>query len=377
MIYLSIALLPLIQVGFNWWIGVSLIIILLIISSLNFQTISIKHQLFIYIACVGMFLETVINSGFESRAGLRVSREILCLLLIVYSMGTLMSARKSFNIQLFKTILACMSGFLLALTMIQFIAIREGRNITLPESWYPRTLLLATQIDFTYSNVRPSATFTEPSYLGLISFSMMCLGYYMVKHRMKGESIFYMNFLTICISQSKAGIFFGILLIFYRIKNPLTELNQKTSKSLNRNFPIFIAFCLVLVVYFNTLRLDESSSVADRLMHPASIILRYVYNFPFGIPYYERLNSNIFEDLSETWVAISHNGYINLIFDYGFLGFILVAILFSNSKKDFQHILLLIFLGIQNGGLLDFDKVALYFVVKSSCDSIYKFRPKT
>ena len=343
-------------------------------SSVDINSVNIKNRFFLYLACAGTFIVTIINSNFDNRASLRVSREILCVFLLLLSMQGTHLVKRKFNYRIFKALLMCITLALFLLTIVQFFAIRQGRNISLPENWYPRNLILATQLDFTYSNIRPSATFTEPSYLGLVAFAMMCIGYYLVKNRKSGSSILYLNFLTICISQSKAGIFFGLLLLFYRIKDPLVNLKKKTSYSLGRKVPVFITLSLVLSLYFNFMGLSESNSIADRITRPAAIIFRYIYNFPFGVPYYERLNSNILEEYSESWVALSHNGFFNLIFDYGFLGFVLAAVLFSNSRKELPQLLFLIFLGIQNGGFLDFDKVALYFVFKASLNSIDRFR---
>jgi hypothetical protein len=262
------------------------------------------------------------------------------------------------------------SIFLLIFSSIQLAAINRGINLSLPETWYPRKLIVASHLDFTYSHIRPSATFTEPSYLGLIGFSLMCICFYFMRSSHSSRFLFYLNFLTICISQSKSGIFFGLLLIAY---HQIRYNDVKVfwfNKIEGRKIFIVLIFLLVTGIVFNILNFGTSSSFADRLFKPARLLSRFLYENPFGVPYYNRLISDISISQNESWVALSHNGIFNILFDYGIIGSALIYLLILSVRKEIPYILLLLFLGVQNGGFFDFDKVALFMLVNTSIQYI-------
>jgi hypothetical protein len=370
MYFLAFGLVPLMQVGLNWWIAIPLLIFLFYFKSVQFTEFKVKYISSLSLIFVIIFIETVFNSNLETRAILRVSREILCVTLLCISMGSATTLKVKYREKVLYLTVQLVSIFLLIFSSIQLAAINRGINLSLPETWYPRKLIVASHLDFTYSHIRPSATFTEPSYLGLIGFSLMCICFYFMRSSHSSRFLFYLNFLTICISQSKSGIFFGLLLIAY---HQIRYNDVKVfwfNKIEGRKIFIVLIFLLVTGIVFNILNFGTSSSIADRLFKPARLLSRFLYENPFGVPYYNRLISDISISQNESWVALSHNGIFNILFDYGIIGSALIYLLILSVRKEIPYILLLLFLGVQNGGFFDFDKVALFMLVNTSIQYI-------
>ena len=110
-------------------------------------------------------------------------------------------------------------------------------------------------------------------------------------------------------------------------------------------------------------------------MIPAQIGFDFFLAHPFGIPYYQRLEMPVLQFETANWFALSHNGLLNLIFDYGILGLLIIIVITIAFRNNGLLFLLFIYLGIQNGSFLDFDKaaIALFVVIfLRSCKSLPK-----
>jgi len=359
MIYFCFLLLPFIQLGINWWIGVPLLCLIIILVSLDFGNIAdIKLGTFGLLAWM-IVLATAFNSYGDSREILRAFREILVFLFMLVALSPV-KFKRIIPEKVIK-ILLIVSTSVFLLTLFQFFAIRFGFTVLLPESWYPRKLFTPTALDFKYSLVRPSATFTEPSYLGLFGFANLIIGVLLGKKYSTSKFLIYISVATIVLSQSKSGILFSMLLASILIFARIRHENIESVKMVTVALPLTILG--LVLFFFNFGSLNDSTSIRDRIMIPARIGFDYFLKNPFGVPYYQRLEMPVFQFESTNWFALSHNGLLNLIFDYGIFGFLIVIVLILPLRKNGPLLLFFIYLGIQNGSFLDFDKAAIALLV--------------
>lgn len=370
MIYFGFFILPFIQLGINWWIGVPLICLVIILLSLDYENISqIDFSSFGFLCCA-IILSTALNSSGDTRELLRAFRELLVFLFIILAISPIEFKNSKLIPQKVIRILCIISSSIFLLTLFQFISIRFGHTISLPESWYPRKLFAPTTLDFNYSHVRPSGTFTEPSYLGLFTFAILTTGV-SLKSKYKGANfLIYSSLITIALSQSKSGIVFSILLFLSLIANRLRNQDLDTLKI--STVSLSALFLGTALFFFNIARINDSSSIRDRVFIPVRIVSNYFLSHPFGIPYYERLDLPVIQLQTSNWFELSHNGLLNLIFDYGIFGLLILMFIVLALRNQGLLFLLVVYLGIQNGSFLDFDKavIALYtatFLRNSRC----------
>lgn len=356
-------LLPFIQLGFNWWIGIPLLCLIIILISLDFGNFfNLNFGTFSLLASA-IILATAINSSGDPRDILRALRELLVFLLMLVALSPIEFKPRKFIPEKAIKILCIVSLSIFLLTLFQFFAIRLGSTLLLPESWYPRKLFTPTALDFKYSLIRPSATFTEPSYLGLFAFATLTIGVFLRRSHSGANFLVYISAATIILSQSKSGIFFSILLFLVLI---VTKLRNRSIDSVKVSTVIMLATILGFSLFVsNFARISDSTSVRDRITIPARIGFDVFLTNPFGIPYRRRLEMPVLQVENVNWFALSHNGLLNLIFDYGILGLLVVIVLAVNLRNKGLLFLLIIYLGIQNGSFLDFDKavITLFVVV--------------
>lgn len=361
MIYFCFLLLPFIQLGINWWIGVPLLSLIIILISLDFGKITdIKLGTFGLLTSA-IVLTTAINSSGEPRDILRALREMLVFLLMLVALSPVEFKSKRIVPDKVIKILLIVSTSILLLTLFQFLAIRLGSTLLLPESWYPRNLFVPTALDFKYSLIRPSATFAEPSYLGLFAFAILTIGIFLRRSHAGADFLVYISAATIILSQSKSGIFFSIVLSLVLI---VTKLRNRNIDSVKVSSVIILVTTLGFLLFLSNFeRISDSTSIRDRILIPARIGFDVFLTNPFGIPYYRRLEMTVLQVENVNWFALSHNGLLNLVFDYGILGLLVIIVLAVNLRNHGLLFLLFIYLGIQNGSFLDFDKATISLLV--------------
>jgi hypothetical protein len=262
------------------------------------------------------------------------------------------------------------SLFQLTIVIIQFISIRQGVWIGPDPSWFAgRGNVIPDLLDLRYSNIRPSGTFSEPSYLGLISICCMVISGFSKNLWRNNSRIFYVNLLVVVFSQSKSALLFaGILLLIYLTKNSSREINYFRGVILPL---IIIGGVSSSGLIIQTLLSSKGSvSIENRIYKPLEMVFSFVASNPFGASFYDRLNAFADSDKGITWEAISHNSLFNLIFSYGLVGFLLIFYIMRLAGGDFILMIFLFAALIQNGSFLDFDKLFLvYFTI-----TMYRFK---
>lgn len=359
-------LIPVIQFGFGWWFNVSTFVSLLVLLSLRHrQKIFLCLLSPILLSSVFLMYVSYLWQDFgDLHSFLRVSRE--CLIIILLGLFTQSIRQKYslyFEIQFHRAIMV-ISLFQLILVIIQFISIRQGVWIGPDPSWFAgRGNVIPDLLDLRYSNIRPAGTFSEPSYLGLISISFMVISGFSKNLWRNNSRIFYLNLLVVIFSQSKSALLFAaILLLLYLKRNKSKEINYFRG----------VVFPLILIggvssagLILQTLLSSKGSvSIENRIYKPLEMVVTFIASNPLGASFYGRINEFVDTDSGITWDAISHNSLFNLIFSYGLVGFLLIFYIMRSAGGDFILVIFLFAALIQNGSFLDFDKLFLvYFTI--------------
>ncbi len=363
---------PVIQFGFGWWFNVSTFVSLLVLLSLRH-----RHKMFLSLlspilltSVFLMYISYIWQDFGDLHSFLRVSRECLIIVLLALFIQSF-GQKYSFYIEnQFHRAIMVISFFQLIIVIIQFVSVRQGVWIGPDPSWFAgRGNVIPDLLDLRYSNIRPAGTFSEPSYLGLISISCMIISGFSKNLWRNNSKIFYVNLLVVVFSQSKSALLFAsILLLIY--------LKRNSSKDINYFRGVVFPLILIGVVSSAGLILQTllsgkgSVSIENRIYKPLEMVFTFVVSNPLGASFYDRIDGFADSNSGITWEEISHNSLFNLIFSYGLVGFLLIFYIMRLAGGDFILLIFLFAALIQNGSFLDFDKLFLvYFTI-----TMYRFK---
>lgn len=356
-------MIPVIQLGVGWWLNVSTLVCLYVSLKLFKEKKHFSNLLSpMLISCVFfMYLNYIWQDFGEIHSFLRVSRE--CLVLILLTLF-LQSFEPKYSLQIekrFHRIIACISLIQLAIVVIQIISISQGVWFGPDPSWFAgRGNVIPDILDLRYSVIRPAGTFSEPSYLGLASISLMIISGFSKDLWRNNSRVFYLNFLIILLSQSKSALLFAlVLLAIYLYRN----------KSENRRYYRGIAFPFILIggvlgagFIFQTIISSKGSvSIENRIYKPLEMFTTFIASNPLGASFYDRINGFADTESGVTWESISHNSFFNLIFSYGLVGILIITQIMRLGKADLVLKVFLFASLLQNGAFLDFDKLFLVY----------------
>jgi hypothetical protein len=205
--------------------------------------------------------------------------------------------------------------------------------------------------------IRPSASFSEPSYLGGVSLflNFVCL------HTLRGRPRLVANAAAL-IACVIAQTFFGllanavILFVFYhRHINKSVMLCLAALGLATLALPIFAA---------EPSRIDRilsgnDVSVGLRLFQPFDVLGHVLGNAPFGIPmtvapeYF--INNGMVQRFED---APFQNGVFNVLFSFGWLGIPVLWLALRTAGGGICALFLLLLM-CQNGAPFDFDKIVM------------------
>jgi hypothetical protein len=267
------------------------------------------------------------------------------------------------EILLNRTILV-ISVLQLTLVVIQLLFINQGNWLGPDPGWFAgRGGVIPDALDLRYSYIRPSGTFSEPSYLGLVSLTFMVISGYSNDRIRNNSKIFFLNLIIVILSQSKLALLFAaIYLVLYFYRN----LTIKEKQYRGILFPFFnIGFILSYGFLNQTVTSSKGSlSIELRLFKPFQIIFDFVLSNPLGTAFYSRIDGIADIESGISWEAISHNSIFNLVFSYGLVGFFIIFLILRIANGDVIIKIFLIAALLQNGSFLDFDKLFLvYFTI--------------
>ena len=351
---LVILFIPFLQLGVNWWVTISLLAAIYfairVVRIRETQSAFIDSVLLCTLA--GMLLSIAVTSQSTHHDLIRVFREGLLLLLFVqFSTGSLIINSQSLHA--LPKFLFCTSAIELLFTAIQFFRLRQGSFFTLPPELYgDRGGILPSFQDLIYSPIRPTGTFSEPSYLGLICIGLLICALSIKSQDKMRLTLLAMNSLTILLSQSKLG-YAGLIIVLAIIMRKRSALRKI------RFIDLLILFSLtILIVYLlKSSGAQTSSSFGSRFRAPFNIVPSFVMENPFGFPFHLHTSSLVNSKENLIWNDILHNSFYNFIFSYGISFVLIIFLIYWPVRKDPMLILFITLAIIQNGSFLDFDKL--------------------
>ncbi|MBF7012799.1 hypothetical protein QUC32_24545 [Novosphingobium resinovorum] len=368
-----------IQVGYTYWLSVAVLSASILLIRLRHQLIAgFKSQPWVPFIFLLMFLPLIFERSVDfDHDFLRSGREalfgILMLLIVIGSRVRPLAV----NMSKIAVSLGVVAAFLLTLVIIQIGALKSGVYFGLPEEAYAfGDDTIPGALDLIYSDIRPAATFSEPSYLAFIctSILLILLSFFDSTRRMLSSIVIVIS--VGILSRAASFVVFGGGLsgIF------VTRIVKGRNKLLILGFLALGAVATILIqatlldgrlnVVDRVLRGGSSTgdaSVFDRFFGPMYLMPEYLPTYPLGLPssLVQRAISAGAAQIGTNGPALLMNGFFNLLFQYGFSGFI-IALAFL-VRRDIIVSIYLMSCMMFNGAFFAVDK----FVVISMTITIY------
>ena len=358
----ALILLPFIQLGFNFYVSIQLIVLLLIISFISSEDLMrnlIYGSWLSLLMTMPIFFE--LTSDYEHEL-LLVARLYLGLVIVV----TFLQQRKNityFNENIAKIITTiCVSLFVF--TLVQQQAFSHGVLLVIPQELFiANGDTVQTQLDIDWG-ARVSATFGEPSYLSFIALTL----YVIVLTNFTSSKVKTINLLAlwaiIFLSSSLAGLisFTVITLIYLK--------NRVDFKSF-----IYIAIPIIILIInigplllseniidriIQNTNLDIDDSTSGRILHAFELV-QYAFEYsPIGLTTEQLINH-----VGENIYIGSDNGILLMFAHFGVTAFFIFGWFFYHVKFRSNQILgIYMFMAcIFNGSVFSIDKVAVIGLV--------------
>ena len=259
-------------------------------------------------------------------------------------------------------IMGCLTFFVIA----QALAAKKGIALYMPKSIFINSgdiSLASSWVEHAKEHgydwvIRPSAGFSEPSYLGGVSvvLNFICL------HTLKGRKQWAATGLALvacAVSQTFYGLLSNLIItgaFHHRRIDKVAVVIVGMLTLLLLALPIFAAEPGRL----QNILSGNDVSAGLRITQPFELLGYLLAHAPFGVPltiapgYFQQQGLiEAFED------GPFHNGSLNLFFAYGWLGFPLIVMLLRTAGGGICA-LFVVLLMAQNGAPLDFDKIIMF-----------------
>ncbi|MCK1740409.1 hypothetical protein IVA80_05900 [Bradyrhizobium sp. 139] len=355
--------LPFIQLGYSYYASVSTAaaaLTLFIAGRSNYRTLWQQNFVFRSIACLLMIVATASYGGASGQDVLRAAREAVAFFLLT---GSALWSLPVFNSRISTRVLLAIWLFglgTLAMVIIQTVYLRSHAYFGIPmELFSQNTNTLPGELALLYSDLRPSGTFAEPSYLGGVCLSLIFAISPLLKKRRSVQLLVALLLVIVVISRSLSGILFIFLYLSIYMRGTLRS-------------PVIFYGCVVslfsillaVTVTDNPIsdRLlnggDYDVSIMGRIFGPLEAIPKILPLYPLGIPLapFQDMGYSFSRDL--TAGEMTHNGLFNLIINYGFVGFLLAGVVLFSFRST-EALVYVLALSIQNGGFLTVDKFVI------------------
>jgi hypothetical protein len=351
------------QFGLSWWFSMASVgSIIGIVKLRNSSNIVANQNPILVLAIVGMYMAYLAQSFGDFHSFLRVSREVLILILMSFVANRKVLVVNFSMIRKYSRLLLLISSFQLMLTILQFVLLQNGRWFGPPEIWFAgRGSLIPTNLDLIYSYIRPSGSFSEPSFLGIVCLTIIVISIPRLGKDRIFRIIFLISSITILISQSKSAILFLFIILIHIYRIFRGSLVEKIPVLF---LGVLVSLALIYTQIFSRIQGSSSSeiSINNRIFSPIKFVLTSISDHPFGTDFYGRVSTVLDLTTGLTWETILHNSIYNLIFSYGFFGFVVLVVILQLFRKSFELQVYLLALLLQNGSFLDFDKLFLVLV---------------
>ena len=213
---LSILALPFIQFGINWWISVgSLGSIVILYAFVRYGKIQIfKLDAGTTAILFMMSLVYIWQDLGNSHSFLRISREALLLMLVVVLNKSYKPLKSTITMQNIEKALLAVMLIEFTIAVCQFFFLPKGIWIGPSADWFGgRGNSIPSLLDLQYSELRPSGTFSEPSYLGIFCVSILIMVSRNFNYSIMNRTTYFVSLVTIVLSQSKSALLFALLML--------------------------------------------------------------------------------------------------------------------------------------------------------------------
>ncbi|HEY3599752.1 MAG TPA: hypothetical protein VGL08_19825 [Paraburkholderia sp.] len=355
-----ILLLPAIQFGLSYFASVAALLFVALAWNIRMRVTPLTTGLIVIAVSLSLIWTTIYLP--ETPNMQREARLAVGMLLLAWGLN----GQPRHNIAKFNGYWPLL--MLLALTfvaLLQSVAGRKGISLYVPTRFFINSndvSLAAAWAEHAREHgydfkIRPSASFSEPSYLGGISLflNFVCL------HALRGRARLVANVsaLVACvIAQTAFGVVANLVVMFafyHRHINKSVMLCLAALGLATLALPIFAA---------EPSRIERILSGNDvstglRVLQPFELLNHVLSETPFGVPVTASLEYFIRQGMVQRFEdAPFQNGAFNMLFALGWLGFA-VLWMFLRTAGGGICALFLLLLFCQNGAPFDFDKIVM------------------
>lgn len=353
-------MLPTIQFGLNYFVSVASLLFFVVIWRTRLNVVVMPTA--VIVLASGLSLLWCITFQPESPYLPRELRLTVGMIVLFWALsGVRRDAHSRFDPRWALGLLIALG----ALTALQWLAGKFGIALYVPQSLFVNSgdwSLASSWIEHAREHgyewsVRPSAVFSEPSYLGGVSLVLhfICLHTMSDRPRKVATAI---ALATCVIAQTYYGLVCNLMVaaVFYRYRVP--------------KLVVLLAGLLALCVFAVPIFAAEPGRLAEilsgndvstsiRIFQPFRILAYVLTQAPFGVPI--TAAASVFEHAGLVQPfedAPLQNGLLNLLMSYGWLGIGMLALLWRSIGGGLPALFALLLMG-QNGAPLDFDKIVM------------------
>ena len=364
---LFLLLMPILQLGESGYVAVATLSALIVVVRFRRQVMAGAARA-PWVAFLPLFMLASLASSSGTdlvQSVLRTGREALVLLLLIWTVhgAGLAPAVSSSPKALVRTAAVLMVG-IFAITAVQFVMFRQGIYFGIPLEYYNnQTALVPTEEALRFQVPRPMATFSEPSYLGIVAISLMVVASKLERHLIARTVIFVSGILSGILCQAASFILFAAMLFLVG----LAEGGRARAKLAAMLILPYVLLAIVLFAQdFAPIQRILSGNATDdfsffvRVFGPFEALAGYITHYPFGLP------ANEVPAALEPFIAATDippesflsNSITNMLFQYGIGGAVLIAVLLWAPRTYLLRAYMLAAM-LQSGGILGLDKLAL------------------
>lgn len=371
---------PFLQIGVSFYLSGATVVALAVLFKFRAQIIAsmLSHPMRTLFCCLAFVMPMMYPYEIDGQDIGRAFRETLFLLIMVSAFGAVQESFDRGKVARITTIMYAMIGFYLLLALVQTAFLTRQVYFGIPKGLFiANEGTIPGELDLIYSKLRATGTFGEPSYLGFVmtSFAFALLP---LARRWGGPRLAILAVALIALICQSLSFFIAIaMLIAYERPG-------------FKDFKITIILPALLIAiglgaYFWEViehfgdRLTSLSNSAEepsgfvRIFGPISILPDFLSQYPTGVPFYKLY------PILESYVPIGlrplsfyDNGLINLVLNFGYVGFILLYIYFSSVRDNTSRIYLFVS-GIFNGALISPDKLGVMILMLALYNSFVAF----
>ncbi len=365
-----LALILIIQLGFSYWVSVSSLCAVLAIFRLRTQLLAgMRDHAWVAVLPILMVLPLTVEPTNDLGADmLRTGREAVFAVAMIWIITGTTRNPPRINVARLSQCVKWVVLFLLGLTAVQTVLLSRGIYLGFPVEFYVfGTGTIPDELDLRYSAIRPSATFSEPSYLAFVSLSLLLVLAGRIDRDRRGLSVTVMAIIVGLMSRSASFVLF----LFVTGAPFLVRTVKGSNKLLVLALGLFLAVTgfgiatLIFGVELGVLdRVKEGSSGGDasifvRIFGPLTLLPSYIVSHPIGLP-----QSRVEEAIAPYSLALGYkpieytmNALFNMFFQYGVFGLPLAATFLV--RRDPVVALFLLSCMMFNGAFLTMDKLTV------------------